>query len=1222
MVGLISVCLTGPVFAGGGACGYLVVYDPTDTNSTAVANYYQQIRHVPEGNMVPYVFPQLPGTNRGNVMLDDFVSYLRSVISQRGLAGHFNGLAMAGISPLVDSRGGNMNLACHLYQSPNYTNVGSMPTSGIDNWAARLNGATTELRSDLIMSGTKNSYNPGQGHYWCVSYIGWTGASGLGPQEVFNYLQRAKEADGHGQGGTIYCPYSGDDGRYGIRGGRYALGVSTNGEIALDAVPAWDALGIKYAQPNKPSLNSLGCMSQCGDVAGEIDGITVIASGNTGNTYLPGAYADHATSVAGILDHFFTSQGPCAYWIHKGAYGTSGMTTEPYAIGRKFTHPNIHTHLRNGASLAEAAWESVAFTEEILFLGDPLMQPYATFPAVSISSPAADGVMVSNALTITASAAVGALTTPTTMAPASLELNLDLALDGHVVNIGATNETIKVTRTNGGTGFVLDTTTLADGWHELRVIAYNNNPVRTQGEATRTLVVNNHGQSVMLSGPVSVDYAGGTALFTATPSVITGATNLTLQANGRTLARLPVGGGSTNLPASLFGFHGTTAVYAVSWLNNGQQVWSAPWNLAVTWTPNAPANVTLTPNRTALVKFFANTRTNSFSWATTLPTEIINWTNNLVFNTNTLAPVTPSDYTTLPGYEVNTHYWAATTDLYEFAVNDLSNSGVKSPPNPGPLTNLVLLVDGQPAGSTLGGRTLPVKLAAGAHELTYRFEVTNSSFCPAMFVRDVDESGFCASYDSAKVNSGGLYLLLPKSSLFTATNATPPTITAGPATTSSLNSNKVNLAVTAATENPGRLTYTWSKVAGPVEGGVTFSTNRTAGASNTVATFGMAGTYLLQVAINDGTAVTFGQLPVTVGNAKEVLVVSPAFAIIRTNMTASYQVAILDGFGNTAWPPVTNVAWSASAGIITATGLANSDCHATARYLAPLSTGLQTNTITATDGIATGRGLAVVMTNIPPTPLSTESPAEKRIVTIKKLAAPLPIDGDLEKWHKIGLTPQIVITPPLDGPIKGAKDCSALIRMAYHGDDIYVQVLKFDDVVMFDPSVGTHLQDSLEMLINGFQKPGFQFVVGKFGPGGTDAVKRERFGGGPPSLLSPDVIPRVLKVLDNALAVPERKMIEAATGEDLSQAKVIVMEFKLPITATGAFTGEGAADVFPIQPGKGFWLGFNVNDNDMPTLNDNDTPGTGMGVAQKWISWPAGFGLFGPRTNNVWAVFE
>jgi len=237
--------------------------------------------------------------------------------------------------------------------------------------------------------------------------------------------------------------------------------------------------------------------------------------------------------------------------------------------------------------------------------------------------------------------------------------------------------------------------------------------------------------------------------------------------------------------------------------------------------------------------------------------------------------------------------------------------------------------------------------------------------------------------------------------------------------------------------------------------------------------------------------------------------------------------------------------------------------------------------------------------------------ADKPRVVIKKLAAPLPIDGDLEKWRKIGLTPQVVLTPASgSATIKSARDCSGVIRLAYEGENLYVQLLRFDDVIMFDPAIGTHLQDSLEMLINGFAKPGFQFVVGKFEADGSDAVRRRRFQGGMTNL-PPEVVSRVVKVLDNATAVPERKMIEAATGEDLSQAKVIVMEFKLPINKR-AYAGEGEADLFPVESGKGFWLGFNVNDNDTP----------GLGGVQKTIGWPASFGTFMPKEDGVWAVFE
>ncbi|MEI6082680.1 MAG: putative Ig domain-containing protein [Verrucomicrobiota bacterium] len=879
MLGIALVVAKTPVWGGGGPCGYLVVYDPTDTNSIAVANYYQQVRHVPEANMVPYVFPNTGFSDRRIMSTDGswaFISTLTSIVNQRGMTGHFNGIAMAGISPVC----AGVSMHSILFASPNYASTNYLSLPGFYNGAFRPNGATTELRSDLVLTNTRSPYwssGSYSGQYWAVSYVGYTGAGGNSPQDVFNLLQRSKAADGHGQGGTIYCPYSGDSVRYRIRGGTWSGVGSVVGEIAKDAIPVWNSNGIAYVQSAQPDAFWIqnGSMTNVSDNAGEIVGYSQVEWGNNNNTYLPGAFADHATSYAGQIDWWQTgNQGTCAQEIHKGLYGSAGTINEPYALAAKFPHPNLHTHFRNGASLAEAAWESIQYAAEIVFVGDPLLQPYATFPTVAVTSPAADGTTVSSNLVISANATVGAVTSPTTMIPTGVESNLDVAVDGHVVNIGQGGETIAVTRTNGGTGFILDTTTLADGWHELRVIAYNRNAVRTQGEATRTIFVNNHGQSVALSGPASVDYAGGTAGFTATPAGPGTVTNLTLQVNGRTLASLPVSGGTTNLPAAMFGYQGTTTVYAVSWLNNGQQVWSAPWSLNVAWTPNAPASVTLTSNRTATVKYFANTQTNTFSWANP-PTATTTLTNNLIFNTNNLAAVLPTDYSTLPGYQVDTYYWAATTNLYEFALGDANNAYTHT------LGNITMLVDGQPVG-IIAGTTVPVRLATGAHTLTMRFAVLTNSFFGRVYVRDIAEQQVGGSTVSQ------LYAIVPQTCLFTATNATPPAITAG--TASRLSTNQVSLSVTATTGNPGPLTYTWTKADGPVEGVVAFAQNGTAAAFTNTATFGMAGTYLLQVAVNDGTAVTFDQFSVKVTTNQPPSISSALSATGLVNLAFSYTI--------------------------------------------------------------------------------------------------------------------------------------------------------------------------------------------------------------------------------------------------------------------------------------------------------------------------------------------
>ena len=237
--------------------------------------------------------------------------------------------------------------------------------------------------------------------------------------------------------------------------------------------------------------------------------------------------------------------------------------------------------------------------------------------------------------------------------------------------------------------------------------------------------------------------------------------------------------------------------------------------------------------------------------------------------------------------------------------------------------------------------------------------------------------------------------------------------------------------------------------------------------------------------------------------------------------------------------------------------------------------------------------------------------AEKPRVVVKRLQQPLVIDGDLLKWRQIGLTPQIIITPATGTPnITSAKDCSAVIRLAYHGKDLYVQVLRFDDVVTFHQTIatGTHIQDTVEMMINGFFPDGFQFSIGKFSTDG-DQIVRRRFFVNMQLNLPADVAPRVVKVLENAQAVEERKLVEAATGEDLSQAKVIVTEFKLPIDERTWAGSEKT--LFPVASGKGFWLGF--------AIDDNDVPGTDL---QKMEVWPASFGTFSTKEDSAWVTFE
>jgi hypothetical protein len=231
-------------------------------------------------------------------------------------------------------------------------------------------------------------------------------------------------------------------------------------------------------------------------------------------------------------------------------------------------------------------------------------------------------------------------------------------------------------------------------------------------------------------------------------------------------------------------------------------------------------------------------------------------------------------------------------------------------------------------------------------------------------------------------------------------------------------------------------------------------------------------------------------------------------------------------------------------------------------------------------------------------------------VTIRHLAKPFTIDGDLKKWRDAGIAPVAIVTPETGSPdIKGPQDCSAVIRLAYEGSNLYVQTIVFDDVVTFHQTAEKmYQQDGIEMAINGFME-GFKFNVAITADKGP-VVFRNKFVAKADRLYTPEQVPRSIRVLDNAKDVEERHLIEAVYGVDLSNSKVIVTEFKLPLTPEIGLDGNPTL-IKSIAPGGTFWIGFYINDNDMPG-----------GDVQKFLAWPATYGTFNLKETGALATFE
>ncbi|MEM8865390.1 MAG: hypothetical protein AAGF31_07555, partial [Planctomycetota bacterium] len=184
---------------------------------------------------------------------------------------------------------------------------------------------------------------------------------------------------------------------------------------------------------------------------------------------LPGAICEHFTSFGGDLRED-RSQMPLTEFLRQGAAGASGTVTEPRAIQAKFPLPSVHVHYRRGCSLAEAFYQSVASPYQLLIVGDPLCQPWASPPPLQV-----DGIQqnqtVSGVLEFTATA------NPPTLVESE---PIDLFIDGRLVARFPSGKTVK-----------FNTAGITDGYHELRFVATSSDAIESRSRVVLSIVVDN-----------------------------------------------------------------------------------------------------------------------------------------------------------------------------------------------------------------------------------------------------------------------------------------------------------------------------------------------------------------------------------------------------------------------------------------------------------------------------------------------------------------------------------------------------------------------------------------------------------------------------------------------------------------------------------------------------------------------------------------------------------
>jgi hypothetical protein len=255
---------------------------------------------------------------------------------------------------------------------------------------------------------------------------------------------------------------------------------------------------------------------------------------SSGCTIVPGAICENLTSFGAIFSQG-NGQTTLAEFLRAGAAGSSGTIVEPYSIQAKFPHAGIHVHYARGASLAEAFYQSVRSPYQLLVVGDPLCQPWATIPQVEV-------VMAAESRILESGAALSGVV--------ELEPRASLPEGGAVDRYELFIDGVRATDCDAGGRLSFDSAALADGHHDLSVVAIADSPIETQGRRVVPVVFANHGRSLELSVEPRRTSINGSVRVTVKGEGIDGAV---VFATGRVLGRTTGAEATIEVPAELLG---------------------------------------------------------------------------------------------------------------------------------------------------------------------------------------------------------------------------------------------------------------------------------------------------------------------------------------------------------------------------------------------------------------------------------------------------------------------------------------------------------------------------------------------------------------------------------------------------------------------------------------------------------------------------------------------
>lgn len=347
--------------AGGGPMNALVVVNETSIESLQLGYAYAERHGIPERQVCHVHLPpaSLTAANQNvtnSVFQTGLVDRVFAHIAQQGLSNQIDFAVLCKDIPsrVNDNEGATAVLFYGCTFAPAIVSVCSMPTNTRQHYymaerafsRADTYGGTNYLPSFLLVSSNLAT---------CISNA-----------------TRGAQADGNAPAGCFYLLNPPSDPNRNVR---YRLADNFDFVSRFTLPPP--TRSILNADVIENKTNVMGYMTGTPNVAD-------ISYSKT-NRYLVGALADHLTSFGGRLPGPTLGQRPAWDWLQLGAVATYGTVNEPCAYTQKFPDPMALYWYARGFNAAESYWMSVANPYQGLFMGDPLAQPYAKPPGLTVS---------------------------------------------------------------------------------------------------------------------------------------------------------------------------------------------------------------------------------------------------------------------------------------------------------------------------------------------------------------------------------------------------------------------------------------------------------------------------------------------------------------------------------------------------------------------------------------------------------------------------------------------------------------------------------------------------------------------------------------------------------------------------------------------------------------------------------------------------------------------